>query len=188
MTWFSKIMALCILFSILYLILPDGGTKRTVGTMMTIVLALQVLSPLFSFDFNKMTAWFLSIQEGELIDQSDSDDLTRIFDTYESKCIEEIQSHIEKENDVKSCDVKVVINRDPDSERVGFIEHIYLYVSYGTKENNNFIKPIEIFPSDRWEDKNIFAERNSELKKDISSWLSVDNQCITVFNKEDSYA
>ncbi len=189
MTWLSKIIALCVLFSILYLVLPEGGVKRSAGTVMTIILALQIISPFFSFNFNQVSAWFLSVEEETLIDENGSEDLTQIFDTYESKCVEAIKAYVEKADDVKSCDVKVVVNRDPNSKRVGYIEHVYLYVLFGEKENNsNFIKPIEILPLDRWEDQEKYTKRHNELIQDVSTWLFVDHHCITVFDKEDSYA
>ena len=187
MGWLSEIMALCILFSLMYLLLPEGGLKKSVGTMMAIIFSLQILSPVFSFNKDNLANWFLSMKGEQVLSDGTEGDLKQIFDDYEQKCVKEIQTYVLEQEGISACDVKVVVNRDVNSSKMGFIEHIYLYVSFGEPKDltDSWIKPIEIISGNRWEDENNISKKQNELRNCVSTWLSVDLASVTIFDKED---
>ena len=187
MTWLSGIMALCVLFGILYLFMPEGSAKKGVGILMAIIISLQILSLFCSFGKETVAEWFLSIRNAEILTGENPDEMAQIFDDYERKCVDEIKKYVEQQDSVASCEVKLVVNRDTDSERMGYLEHIYLYVSFvdQNEKDASWIKPIEIIPLDRWEGDAEISKQQNNLKKIVSNWLSLDYNCISIFEKED---
>ena len=146
MNWFSKIMALCVLFSLLYLLLPACSLRKSVGAIMAVVLSLQFLTPFFTVKQHNITSWLFSLTGEQVFSEDTNENMNEIFDAYEEKCRKEIQTYVLQQENVSFCAVEIMINRDVQSNSMGSIEHIYLYVSFAESEekDSSWIEPIEI--------------------------------------------
>lgn len=103
---------LMVIFAALFSILPPGGTKNTVKSVIGIVTALALISPFFSYRENLLLFEFS--QSDELVDYDKAENMEKITLRRVEKVVEdEIKKFLER-----TCEVRVSVSREGIVERV----------------------------------------------------------------------
>ncbi len=187
MSWFSQIAVLAVLFSVLYIFIPEGELKRVAGMLFAIVFMLRIAAPLYSLGKSHLSSWILSWELSEdITDKTDSAVIQDILATYEGKCIDRIQTYVDAQSHFRTLNIRMVYNKDPSSDTFGHIQHLYVYVVHEEQTqsgNDSWIKPIEIFPDKGKETLKKHPEECEKLAHMLSDWLEIDRSCVDILEE-----
>lgn len=187
MSWFSQIAFLAVLFSILYIFIPEGEVKRIAGMLFAVIFMLRIVAPLYSAGKSHLSSWIVSWELcDDITEESDSALIQDILETYEGKCIDRIQTYVHEQSPFRVSNLRMVYNKDPSSDTFGYIQHLYIYVVHEEKTQSgkdSWIQPIEILPSKGESQSQKHPEECKELAELLAGWLEIEESCVDIIEE-----
>ncbi len=182
MTWILRLIFLAVLLSILYALMPEGRLRGVLSCVMGLVLLLNLIQPVGHLVKGNRWTWFSDIIM-ENTGGETSEEQNEILTQYKEKCQQAIVSYASEIDGISSCRAEVLVEETWGSSNFGSLQHVYLYVMFGEKkENQTWIPPIIIFPETESSDLEK-QEKMKTIQSSIASWLQIDLTCVTVFEE-----
>ncbi|MGE5474127.1 MAG: stage III sporulation protein AF [Ignavibacteriales bacterium] len=180
-TWVSNIIAVILFVSIIEIILSDGKMRKYVNLVAGVLVVLIIISPLvrafnkdFKFEMPEMNLKEPIPIEDLKIKGTELESLRtkQVIETYRAKMESSIRNQVNQFDEVYCEKVVCKVKKNVDSNGLGDIEEIVLYISKKNKNlKNSEIKPIKI---EIGKDKKKNVENSEEISEEIKNKIIKD--------------